>query len=293
MKQEKWSHWIKSIAWVLVGNAIYALTVKLFVMPVDLLTGGTTGIALALNYTWNVPVPTVVLVFNVLMLLLGWAVMGGAFALTTVLSTFVYPLFLQIFEILLGDLVLTADLMLCTLFTGVGVGFSLGLVIRSGASTGGMDIPPLVLQKLFRVPVSMSLYAFDVCILLGQAMFRPAENVLYGIVLVVIYTMVLDKMLLIGSTRTEIKIVSKKHEEICEAILEQVDRGVTLLEAETGFLRQETQLVLSVVSNREVPKVEKIIREIDPESFMIISRVSQVRGRGFSMNKYYRKKEKS
>ncbi len=73
-----------------------------------------------------------------------------------------------------------------------------GIVIRSGASTGGMDIPPLVLKRFFRIPVSVSMYAFDVCILLSQAVFRKAENILYGIVLVMIYTIVLDKMLLMG-----------------------------------------------------------------------------------------------
>ena len=106
-----------------------------------------------------------------------------------------------------------------------------------------------------------------------------------------LYTMVLDKMLLIGSARTEVKIVSRNPELLCRAIQEQVDRGVTMLYAQTGFLHQETQLVLSVVSNREIAKVEKLVREIDPESFMIISRVTEVRGRGFTMNKQYRTPE--
>ena len=134
------------------------------------------------------------------------------------------------------------------------------------------------------------MYAFDVCILLMQALFRPAENILYGVVLVMIYTIVLDKMLLIGRTRTEVKIVSlNHHRDICNAILHQLDRGVTLLNGEGGYLRGETQLVLSVISNRELIKLEKIVHEIDPECFMVVSRVSEVRGRGFSMNKKYEK----
>ena len=284
---------IKSILQVILGNIVYALTVKLFILPADMMSGGTTGIALALNHAWGIPISTVVLVVNVAMLLLGWIVMGRKFALSTVLSTFLYPLLLRLLDWMLGDVVLSTDMILCTLFAGVVIGISLGIVIRAGASTGGMDIPPLVLQKLFRIPVSVTLYALDVCILLVQAVYHPAENVLYAIVLVVIYTVVLDKTLMVGSSITEIKIVSKKYEEINRAILEQLDRGVTMLEAETGFLRKETYLLLSVMSNREVPKVEKIIREIDPESFMIISRVSQVRGRGFSMTKKYRQKDLS
>ena len=132
------------------------------------------------------------------------------------------------------------------------------------------------------------MYIFDFIILLLQAITHTADEVLYGIVLVLIYTMALDKMIMIGTTKTELKIVSCKSEEIRQAILEQMDRGVTMLEGEGGYLRKPTQIVLSVISNREVPKIEKIIHEIDPESFLIISRVSEVRGRGFTLSKKYR-----
>ena len=100
--------------------------------------------------------------------------------------------------------------------------------------------------------------------------------------------MVLDKLMLMGTTRTEVKVVSPRAQEIRQAILRQMDRGVTMLEARTGYLDQDTQMIFSVISNRELPGVEKLIREIDPESFMVVSRVSEVRGRGFSMKKEYR-----
>ena len=99
--------------------------------------------------------------------------------------------------------------------------------------------------------------------------------------------MVLDKMLLIGASRTEIKVVSAKSGEICDAILHQVDRGVTLLQGKGGYLRNDTQVVLSVISNREVAKVERIAHGIDPECFLVVSRVQEVKGRGFSLNKRY------
>ncbi len=280
----------KSILPVVLGNFLYALTVQLFLVPSALVTGGTTGMALTVNHLCGLPISYFVLAFNVLMLVLGYAILGKKFALTTLASTFLYPIFLEICEQTLGGCVLTDDMLLCTLFSGLGIGLALGIVIRAGASTGGMDIPPLVLRKLFRIPVSVSMYAFDVCILLMQALFRPAENILYGVVLVMIYTIVLDKMLLIGRTRTEVKIVSlNHHRDICNAILHQLDRGVTLLNGEGGYLRGETQLVLSVISNRELIKLEKIVHEVDPECFMVVSRVSEVRGRGFSMNKKYEK----
>ena len=278
---------LPSLAAVVIGNFLYAFTVKAFLMPAGLVTGGTTGIALTMEHLFQTPISLFVLLFNVTMLLVGWRILGYAFALTTLGSTFLYPLALEVWERILGDRILTDDILLCTVFTGLGIGVSLGIVIRSGASTGGMDIPPLVLKKLLNVPVSVSMYAFDFLILLAQALFRPMENILYGILLVLIYTMVLDKMLLMGASRTEIKIISGKSDEICDAILRQVDRGVTLLQGKGGYLRSDTQVVLSVISNREVAKVERIAHGIDPECFLIVSRVQEVKGRGFSLNKRY------
>ena len=265
-----------SLAAVVAGNFLYALTVKLFLLPAGLVTGGTTGMALTVNYLTGIPISGFVLVFNVIMLLLGYRVLGKAFASTTLASTFLYPAALEIFDRTLEGVVLTEDVLLCTIFSGLGIGIALGIVIRSGASTGGMDIPPLVLKRFFRIPVSVSMYAFDVCILLSQAVFRKAENILYGIVLVMIYTIVLDKMLLMG-----------RSEQIRDAILKELDRGVTMLDGESGYLHNRTQMIFSVISNRELPKVERIIRGIDPESFMVVSRVSEVKGRGFSLNKKY------
>ena len=278
----------KSILAVILGNLLYALTVKLFLLPGGLVTGGTTGIALTISHFWEIPISGFVLVFNVVMLLIGYLILGKAFAATTLASSFLYPIFLELCDRVLGDLILTQDLLLCTVFSGLGIGVALGMVIRSGASTGGMDIPPLVLKKLTGIPVSVSMYFFDGLIILLQALFRPAENILYGVLLLIIYTYMIDKMLLLGKCRTELKIVSPKYREITDAILNQVDRGVTLLSAEGGYLHKETQLVLSVISNRELIKVEKLVHQIDPECFMVVSRVSEVRGHGFSMKKNYR-----
>lgn len=277
-----------SAAIVTAGNLLYALTIKLFVLPTGLVMGGTTGLGLTANYLTGVPISAFVLAFNMVMLLLGLCVLGRRFAATTLLSSFIYPLALEFWQRLLGDYVLTKDVMLCTLFAGLGVGVSLGLVIRAGASTGGMDIPPLILNRLFRAPVSVCMYFFDMCILLSQGLFQSPEKLLYGVVLVMIYTMVLDKMLLMGTSRIEIKVVSEKSEEIRQAILQDLNRGVTLIQTESGYLRQNAQLVLSVLSSRELPKAEKLIHQIDPECFLMVSRISEVKGRGFSMQKKYR-----
>jgi len=278
---------IYSLFFVGIGNFLYALTVKLFLLPPSLVIGGTTGIALTISNFVAIPISGFVFIFNMAMLLVGLIILGKQFALTTVASSVLYPLFLELFNQLLGDYVISNDILLCTIFSGLGIGLSLGMVIRSGASTGGTDIPPLVLNKKLHIPVSVSLYVFDIIIILSQAFFRPVENILYGILLTLIYSMVLNKVMIIGSNKMQIKVISKKSEEIRLAIISQIDRGVTILDGTGGYTGNDTPVILSIVSNREIHKVEKLVHTIDPECFMIISSVNEVRGKGFSMDKKY------
>ncbi len=272
---------------IIVGNALYALTVVLFLVPSGLITGGATGIALAVNKAVGLPVSGVLFVINIAMLALGWMVLGRRFAITTVASTILSPMFLALWERVFGDFVLTDDLVLNTIFAGLGVGISLGITIRAGASTGGMDIPPLVLNKFFHLPVSATMLVFDMLILCLQAAFSPLQQCLYGIVLVIVYTIVLDKVLIFGTTRTEVKIISKYSDEIREAILSELDRGVTVLHGEGGYRHDPEQVLLSIISNRQLPKLEKLAQAIDPACFMIVSHVTEVSGRGFSLEKDY------
>ena len=198
----RWQFFVNSLV-IVFGNALYSLAVALFLEPAGLVTGGATGIALAFGRLTGLSVSGFLLAFNLAMLAWGWAVLGRTFALNTLASSVLSPLFLELWERLLAGRVLTDDIFLCTVFAGLGIGVSLGLVIRAGASTGGMDIPPLVLQKWFRLPVSATMMAFDIAILLLQALFSPAEQVLYGIVMVIIHTIVMDKMLMLGDSRTD------------------------------------------------------------------------------------------
>ena len=279
------------LALVVLGNLIYAITVALFILPSRVMSCGTTGIALVLEHLWHIPISGFVLVFNLLMLLLGWLVLGRAFAMTTVLSSLLYPVLLEVCQRVLGDGGITENMLLNTVAGGMGLGLSLGIVMRAGASTGGMDIPPLILKKLFSIPVSAALWAFDFCILLAQLLFHTTEDLLYGIVLIITISLTLNKVLLFGTSRTEVKIVSEKAEQIRDGILSQVDRGVTLLHGEGGYLGRQTEVILSVVSNHELPKIESLARRIDPDCFMIVSQVTEVWGRGFSYGKKYQEKK--
>lgn len=274
-----------SILMVVVGNILYTLSIKLFLLPANLMSCGTTGIALVINHFLHIPMTGFIFVFNVAMLALGWLVLGRQFAMTTILSSLLYPLFLEILNRILGDIVVTENMLLNVLFAGMGLGVSLGIVLRAGASTGGMDIPPLILKKYFRVPVSATLWGFDFCILLAQMWFHPLEDLLHGILLIIVISVALNKIMLLGTSRTEVKIISSKSGQIRDAILSQVDRGVTLLHGAGGYSHSETEIIMSIVSNYELPKIEQLARSIDPDCFMIISRVSEVWGRGFSYGK--------
>ena len=282
-----WKQLARNWASILFGNALYSLAVALFLEPSGLITGGATGIALAFGRLTGLPVSGLLLFINLAMLVWGWAVLGRAFALNTLASSVLSPAFLGLFEGLLAGRVLTEDIFLCTVFAGLGIGVALGLVIRSGASTGGLDIPPLVLNKWFKLPVSATMLTFDIAVLLMQAVFSPVQQVLYGVVMVLIHTIVMDKMLMLGASRTEVKIVSSQSDAICAAILAQLDRGVTILHGEGGYTREPSAVLLSIVSNRELPRLEKLAHSIDPTCFLIVSHVTEVSGRGFSMDKDY------
>ncbi len=282
-----WKKQLRDLLAILFGNALYALAVAAFILPNHLITGGSTGLALVARQLWGIPVEAFVACFNPLMFLLGLWVLGKRFALTTLVSSFWYPLVFGFFQRMPGIPFPTQEKLLAVVCAGGMIGAAIGVVIRAGASTGGMDIPPLVLQKKLGIPVSVSIYAFDFAILLGQMLFARREEVLYGILLVMVYTLVLDKVLVLGTSRTQVKVITAKFEEVREEILHRLDRGCTLIQAETGFYRNPWPVVLTVVSGRELSRLTRIVQEIDPEAFLVVSRVTEVRGHGFTLRKIW------
>jgi len=280
-----------SLGLVLLGNVIYVFAVKLFLLSMNMISSGTTGLGLVVNHMTGLPLSVFIFCFNAAMLLLGWMVLGRKFAMTTVFSSLFYPIALEVLNRLLGDVRLTDNMLLSVLFAGMGLGLGIGLVMRGGAATGGIDIPALILKRMLRIPVSVTLWVFDFCILSLQMTYHTGEDLMYGILLILTISITLNKVLLLGTSRTEVKIVSPKAEEIREAILSKVDRGVTMLHGEGGFLREQTEIIMSVISNHEMPKIERLARSIDPECFMVVSQVTEVWGRGFTNTKNHRNKQ--
>ena len=278
---------LRSLFWILVGNTVYALAVIMFILPNGLITGGTTGLALFFYHRFGMPIQWFVTVFNVLMFLLGASVLGREFALTTIVSTFYYPFILSVFQKVPALGQMTEDNLLAVIFAGIFIGAGIGGVIRAGASAGGMDIPPLVLNKKMGLSVSGTMNGMDTGILLLQMFFSDREKILYGILLVLIYTTVLNKVLLLGQARMQVKIVTEHYEEINQAIARDLDRGVTLFRSRTGHLKRDGYVVMSLVNNRELAQLNQLIQKIDPQAFIVIHQVNEVRGRGFTLKKEY------
>lgn len=279
---------IRNVLLILAGNTIYALAVVVFLLPSGVITGGTTGLALTAQHYFGIPISGFVFAFNLFMFLLGAFVLGKKFALTTIISTFYYPVALSFWQHFPFLSHITEDVMLCTIFGGIMIGAGIGIVIRVGASTGGLDIPPLILKKKLGVPVSVSLYVIDFLVLVCQMFFSDAEQILYGLLLVLIYTFVLDRVLVIGLHQAKVEIVSRHYEEIRQVIFSQLDRGCTLMHSTTGFLQKDQPVVMTIVSRREMTQLSRLVMDIDPKAFMIISGVNEVRGQGFSLGKVYK-----
>ena len=209
---------------IMAGLSVYAAGVALFVLPMDMIAAGTTGLGLVAQHYWGIPLSIFVAGFNILMFVVGLVELGKEFALSTLVATFYYPFALEQATRLVGDMVFTDDPILCAVFSGVMIGFALGIVIRAGASTGGMDIPPLVLKKRFGIPVSVTMYVMDFMVLIAQMTFGDRERILYGLIMVMTYTIILDKVLVIGVRQTQAKIISERYEEISTAIQEKMGR---------------------------------------------------------------------
>ena len=276
---------LKRLFFVILGNTIYAAGIAAFVLPTGLITGGTTGLGLIANQYFQIPIELFAAAFNVTMFILAVLVLGKSFALTSLISTFYFPVILGVFQKVEVLQNLTDDLMLCTIFSGLCIGVGIGMVIKAGASTGGMDIPPLIFNKKMGVPVSVGLYVFDFSILIGQMFFRDTEKSLYGILLVMIYTVLVDKVLLMGKNQMQVKIISDEYEKINAMIHQKLDRGTTLYKTETGYLHKDGFAIFTVVSNRELPKLNEMVLEIDSKAFMVINQVSEVKWSGFTLGK--------
>ena len=276
---------IEKVLIMILGNAVLALGTAAFVVPNGLISGGVTGIGLILEHFFGLSVDVGVFVGDAVLFLLGAAVMGKAFAATIILSTIVYPTFFSLFGKIPFLTSLTDDKLMAAIYAGLLMGVGIGLVIKVGGSTGGMDIPPIILHKLFGLSIPVMIYVGDTALLLIQAIYSSTEQVLYGILVVLLSSIVMDKVLIMGQKQTQVVVISPQYEKINQMIHQQMDRGSTLLHATTGLEKSDQKVVMTVISNRQLAHLNELILQIDPQAFVVASEVNEVKGRGFTLSK--------
>ena len=282
-----WRKSLETIICVLLGNIALAVAVGAFIVPHGIITGGSTGIALTINHYVKGNLSVTIFIVNILLFILGTIVLGKKFALTTLVSTVVYPVFLSIVQAIPGITKLTDHIMLASLYGGAVLGLGIGLVVRVGASTGGTDILALVLHKWFHIPLAVFIYMVDFSVLLCQAFFSNSEQILYGILVLVVAAMALNRVMLMGQSQIQLFIITEKYEEVKEKVLKEIDAGVTMVHIETGYGAKQQKGVLCVIPPRKLYAAQTLVQSVDPNAFLTISQIKEVRGQGFSRERIY------
>ncbi len=277
---------IKTITLIVLGNLILSFGVTAFMIPHHIIIGGSTGIASCMQYYFHIPLSYTVMVINVVMFLAGYFILGKKFALTTIVSTFVYPIFLSFFQSIDALAHFCDDMVLAAVYGGIIIGLGIGLVMKAGASTGGMDIPLIILNKKKGIPIGTSMNICDTCILVTQMTFSKTTEILYGIAIVFVISNIINKVLTYGVSQVQMFIISPKYEEIKYELLHNLDNGVTMVHIETGMNELSQKAVLAVLSNRKVNRVKQAVLKIDKQAFITISQITEVDGRGFSFDRY-------
>ncbi len=282
--------WGQTIAMVVLGNIITALAVVGFVLPTGLVMGGATGIGITINrFLPALDIATSIFLVNTVLFVLGFLFFGKVFALSTIVSSVVYPVMIRVVEVIPNIDRLTENTLLSTLYAGILLGLGIGLIIRAGSSTGGSDIIALILNRTTHLPVSVTMYLVDFAIIGLQIMFCTSEQLLYGILALILTSMVIGRVTILGQAQTQLFIISKEYKRIKEELLRDVQVGVTMMHIETGLEEVEQSGVLCVIPQRKLFAVKEKIQEIDPKAFITITRISEVRGRGFTLDREYRR----
>ena len=275
---------IQALLAIVAGNALLAFSVCAFVVPNGFMLGGATGIALALrHFLTQVPLSVLSAVINGILFVIGWVFMGKKFALASLLSTVLCPAFIAVFEQLPVDTLFQADVLTCAVFASVLSGFGIGIVVRVGGSTGGMDIPPCILQKYKGIPVGTSLMVFDTLIVLFQVAQQGTAGLLHSIVILFLMSVVVNRTVVTGEKKVQIIIISPEYAQIRREILDSLDSGATMLSIETGYAAQEQQAVFCVTYAKKYPAVRDAALRADPKAFIVTSEVRNVNGQGYTL----------
>ena len=281
----------KVILFTVLGNTMLAFTICAFIVPQGFMLGGSGGIALTLQQFLPLRLSVLSAIINGSLFLLGWVFLGWQFAAKSLLSTVIYPIIMAVFEILpVAELFADEDPLICALYSAVLIGAGIGLVIRVGGSTGGMDIPPCILQKYKGIPVGKSLMFFDGAVILMQVCFKGIDGILYSLLILVLTSAMVDKTIISGEQKVGITIISPKIEEIRQTMLDHLDIGLSMLKIESGYEGVDQKAIYSVVYAKKYPEIRDEVLKIDPRAFIVAADVKNVNGVGYTLSRPEKKK---
>lgn len=282
---------LKFILSILLGNTLLAFSVCAFVVPNNIMLGGSNGIALFLQHFIPVRLSVIAAVVNIVLFLLGLLFMGWKFAATSLLSTVVYPVILALFETLPLAQLFNENIVISALACSVLFGLGIGMVVRVGGSTGGMDIPPCILQKYKGIPVGTSVMFFDILVVLMQVVIKGTDGLLLSILVIVIMSVTINQTVLSGEKKIQIIIISPEVQRIRQEILERINCGVTMLEIEGGYEGQKQQAILSVVYSSKYKEIRDAALKYDQNAFIVASDVTNVNGQGYTLERAPKKEK--
>lgn len=275
------------IGTIILGNVFVAFAVSTLVLENQLISGGVTGLGIVTNHYTGINISLIVGIINVLLFLLGLFFIGKKFALSTLISTFAFPVLLEFFNTNAIFHNYCQDTLLAVVLAGCLVGIGVGLMIRSDASSGGMDIIAIILNRKLGIPLFIMVNVFDFIILCMQATFSNPTKILYSIVLVFVTSFMLNKTLTKGSKMVQLVVISDCHEMIKKMIIEEADAGVTSLYSQKGFNETDTKTLLTIIPPVKLTKIKEQIKLIDPVAFMVVATVDEVSGRGYTLERHH------
>lgn len=285
--------WIKDYSFILIGSFILAAGFVYFVTPHKIVPGGVYGIAIVVHYLtegvfsfWpnGIPIGLFGLVLNIPLTIAGIKILGPRFGIKTVVGFVLTSIFIDGITFLRpdGNIALVDDVLLSSVFGGVLIGFGLGLIFKSRATSGGSDIIAMIIAKYTHLQLGkLMIYVDSVIVLLALFAFQDWHIPLYSLVVIYISGRAIDMTIEGANYNKALLIVSKKHIEIKNKILNDLERGGTYLNGEGMFTGEEKRIIYTVVSRREVAIMEEFISEIDPDAFITIMDAKEILGEGF------------
>lgn len=273
-------YFLRTIFYILLGDLICSFAVVKFLVPAGLLSGGLGGIGLMIEYLTGLPTGVSVFVLNLPMMIVGAFFLNKKFMTYAFLSTFIYSFIL----IAMRQIPINFNLennMLYAVFGGFINGLGMGVLFKHGACQGGLDILATIFKTKLNVNIGSSLMAINALIIGVASYIFSLERGLLTIVAMYVAYKMLDKIQMGFGDTKQIMIMTAKQREVTDKILSDLHRGVTLLHGEGAFTHKQQNVIYCIVSTRQVVTIKRILNEVDPAAFLIISDAYEVKGRGF------------